>query len=525
MHKSLYVGQDLALDAHCDGHPISLVTFEARNKHIDALEPSPFGKGFGKGVFAAKGFNEFIIKKSRNHWYQTDEIVDVIEIIKEAAHGTKIVTYGTSMGGFAAINYSALLGASHFIALSPLYDIAPDSEVEDDRWGQEPHVLNFHHNWIRNGNCRTSCGYIFYGDNELDQHHAVCIARETNGILVPVDYGGHPCSYYLNDAYSLKKLVIDISRDQFDLERFRTDLAESTSKTFYPYLKESRRREAAGDMEGAIDAARQAISFANTRHDLKRRLGNLLLEKGDLDGAEHAFRESLQIDSDDPLTHIRFSYVHAARGDYGSAAKEVELAIRISGANPKYHLRLGEWLLKKKDYKSAEIAMSRAISLWPTSDYAKVRLSYVFAAMGQYRRAVEVVRDAINLAPDKPELHSRIAEWHIKNDDLANAKIALETVIQLNPDAKIAPTRLKMVLDLIHERMLSHSVPLEIGIGNLTNVAEEFAKSLVSLALNGNVQIEDDIDYEAIARERATAFATAIEGLIDAKIAAALDHP
>lgn len=457
MYKSLYVGRDVALDFHNGGHSVSIVTFEARNKYIDAVKPSSYGNGFGKGVFSVRGYNEFIVKRSRNHWYQTDEMFDVIGLINENAKATKIVTYGSSMGGFAAINFAHLLNDASFIAISPLYDIADGNEIGDNRWADEGRILDFKYNFIKDGACTKSRGYAFYCTDSIDKEHATRIGQKTESALVACEYGGHPCSFYINDTYGLKKLVDEISQDRFDIDEFQSVCAEKSKETYYPYLKDSFVNEGLGNIDGAIEGIRTAIGKKPLGNGFHRRLGNLLLKKGVLSEAEKAFGDQLAISPNDPLTHIRLSYVHAERGDFASAALEVREAIRLDGIQPDYHLRLGEWLLKKGDYAEAERAMERAILMAPNSIKPRVRISYVFAAMEDYPRAVDAMREAVNLAPAKQELQVRLGEWLLRDGDLQGAATAMEEALRLQPSAKQPPLRLKAIYQLMEKENLQRA--------------------------------------------------------------------
>ena len=171
-HVPLYEGTDLALDYYDGGHPVSIVTFEARDEERDSVTPRPFGEGFGLGRFAALGMNEFVVKRSRNHWYQTEEIFEVIELINRRAVGTRVFTYGGSMGAFAAINFASKLQAEKFIALSPLYDVSMGNEVGDVRWASDSAHIDFKYNLLKEGGCRNSDGYVFYCARGPDRAHA-----------------------------------------------------------------------------------------------------------------------------------------------------------------------------------------------------------------------------------------------------------------------------------------------------------------------------------------------------------------
>lgn len=375
-HETLFEGRDLALDVYDGGHSVSIITFESRNKYISATKPSPFGPGFGRGRFAPLGFNEYLVRRNRNHWYQTDEMIAVADIINSRTSGTRVITYGSSMGGFAAINFASMLNADQFIALSPLQDIAPGNEAGDRRWSESA-VLDFTHNRISTGDCLQAHGYVFYCHDSLDEAHARLLKRDTLATLVAVDYGGHPCSFFLNDTYGLKRLVAEIGTQKFDLDDFHRILEEKTEETFYPYERRSLQlaREG-GDLGAAIEQLRIAISRKESLPRLHTRLGDLLRKSGDLPNAEIAYRSSLALHPASAASHIGLSYAHASRGDYASAVEAVNAAITIA-PKPEFYARLGEWLILKGDLAAAEQAILRVIDLVPDAVVAPRRLEAI----------------------------------------------------------------------------------------------------------------------------------------------------
>lgn len=375
-HETLFEGRDLALDVYDGGHAVSIVTFESRNKYISATKPSRFGPGFGRGRFAPLGFNEYLVKRSRNHWYQTAEMRTVAEIINSRTSGTRVITYGSSMGGFAAINFASMLNADQFIALSPLHDVSPGNEAGDRRWSESA-LLDFPHNRISAGDCRHAQGYVFYHHAGLDDVHAQLLKRDTLATLVAVEYGGHPCSFFLNDAYGLKRLVAEIGTHAFDLDDFRRILEEKTEETFYPYERRSLQlaREG-GDLGAAIEQLRIAISRKGSLPRLHTRLGDLLRKSGDFPNAEVAYRSSLALHPASAASHIGLSYAHASRGDYASAVEAVEAAIAIT-PKPEFYARLGEWLILKGDLAAAEQSMLRVIDLVPDAVVVPQRLRVI----------------------------------------------------------------------------------------------------------------------------------------------------
>ncbi|MCE6967579.1 tetratricopeptide repeat protein [Cereibacter sphaeroides] len=275
-----------------------------------------------------------------------------------------------------------MLKADAFIALSPLYDIQQGNEAGDTRWDGEGRLLDFQYNFIRAGECRKSQGYAFFCADGSNAIHAELIQRETGATLVPVPFGGHPCSFYLNDTYKLKPLVSEIASGSFDLDRFYAVLDQRTLDTHYPYERASVLQERSGNIAEATRQARIAVSKNDGLKRLQVRLGNLLLKEGDLDGAEMAFKRATRMRPVDPIAHIRLSYVYAARPNFDDAVAEMERAIIMDPLRAEYHVRLGEWLVRKGDLVAAERAMMRAIELKPDAVVAPVRLKAIRLKMG-----------------------------------------------------------------------------------------------------------------------------------------------
>lgn len=382
-HATIFTGSDISVEYLNVGSELTLITFEPRSRHLGALVPGKFGPGFGKGRFAPLGFNEVIVKTSRNHWYQTDEMDTAIEIINKVNAGNKVFTYGGSMGGFAAINFAPLLNASAFIALSPLHSVNPRGEAKEVRWA-ESQLLTFSHDLIASGRCRTAKGYAFFDRHNDDERHAALISRDTEGGLFPLEFGSHPCSFYLNEAYGLKRLVKEIATGEFSRENFYRDLDQGTLSTYYPYARRGRELTRSGQSSEAIAELKKAISFKPTVPGLHSIIGDLYLSAGDLDLAEHHFKYSIGL-AKQSRPFVRLSYVHAKRGNFADAVAAMNEAILLSPNRPEYFVRLGEWLIRAGDLEAAAKAMQKAIEIKPNAVVAPKRLADIRAVMARKR--------------------------------------------------------------------------------------------------------------------------------------------
>src|SRR4051794_1872432 len=98
--------------------------------------------------FDQPGFGERFLRKNRidavhivprsNRWYQYTDMPDALAAARARTGGYPLrIAYGSSMGGYAAINFSARLDAQRVIALSPQFSIDPTKMPKDRRWRHE----------------------------------------------------------------------------------------------------------------------------------------------------------------------------------------------------------------------------------------------------------------------------------------------------------------------------------------------------------------------------------------------------
>lgn len=377
MHNILYKGNDLMLSVKNDGYDASIVTFEPRNKNLNPKKTNSFGPGFGIGKFLPLELNEFIIHTNKNNWYQTKEIIDVIEIINKLTKDTKVITYGGSMGGFAAINFSSALNASSFIAISPLFDISRNNSLQEDRWIDDLPYIDFQYNFIRAGICRQSHGFVFFDKNNFDKNHAEKIKNYTKAELFPLDFGSHPCSFYLNEAYKIKNIINEINKKTFNRFDFYETLNKKTNELHYPNLRKANKFIEIGDFKNAANELKIAVNKSPEKPHIRTKLGDCLLKLNNLTEAELFFKEEIQIIPNNPNTYIRLSYVYAARKNYKESILLVKKAISLQSGNPKFHMRLGEWFILDGDWLNAEKEMLKAIDIFPSAVVAPKRLKAI----------------------------------------------------------------------------------------------------------------------------------------------------
>ena len=76
--------------------------------------------GFGEQFLLSQGISAVHVLGSGNDWYQYDDIFDALGAVRAVtADARRTITYGSSMGGYAAVRLADASGADAVLALSP----------------------------------------------------------------------------------------------------------------------------------------------------------------------------------------------------------------------------------------------------------------------------------------------------------------------------------------------------------------------------------------------------------------------
>lgn len=288
--EEIYSGNDIKVVVYPNESDVFFITFASWDIKKHPVNPSEF-TGFGGDILHRMGYNQINVQTSKNNWYQTKEIIDAIDaILSMTRKAKKVITYGSSMGAYASINFSSMLNADIFIAISPQFSINPCLMHDSDtRWRYEYNNISMDYDYIYSARNLDSSGYIFYDDKGADRHHAESISEKTNGILVPLSYSGHPCGGVINRVYGLKRVLKEIVEDRFDSDRFLSEImAEIGNTTEYIYrnIGDNNNREVLVSRikEGKVGAREKAwlmdmLSSSKENKDL----GELLIKETSLD--------------------------------------------------------------------------------------------------------------------------------------------------------------------------------------------------------------------------------------------------
>jgi hypothetical protein len=241
---------------HCNDDPWAVVCFEYWKP-----QPTLEGEFSGEGFFVHRGMNAFGVMAAENDWFQDDEILEALAAIRAASSGWRLIGYGGSMGGFAAINFAHDLGLASLVAVIPQFSIAAAKAPYEPRWRAEAARLNFKHDQIDRIAPFTG-GWAIFDPWCVDGRHVADIQRFHRLGELRVPFGGHAQMLMLQQANVYTDMFTDMLAEQFDPVAFRRRwrTARRQSSAFWLGIAEALLQR--GNSDGAL----RAVSRARALH-------------------------------------------------------------------------------------------------------------------------------------------------------------------------------------------------------------------------------------------------------------------
>ncbi|WP_294391877.1 hypothetical protein [uncultured Sphingomonas sp.] len=236
-----------------------VVTFDPYHSQLGTDRP-----GFGESYFQEQGITAVHVLSHGNNWFQYAEIAEVLDLIRDRCAGTeRLLAYGSSMGGYAALRFGHAIGAHAVLALSPQYSVDPRKVPFETRWGQEQRRIRFLpaiEDVIRPV---PSMVVAFDPRLHFDRLQVDAIPAEAPIESVPLPHAGHPCGPFLSDIRLLHPLVMTVLDGTFDRARF-LHAAHRRRRSSPNFLTELALRQPAHRIGTAIALAGKAVEQAPT---------------------------------------------------------------------------------------------------------------------------------------------------------------------------------------------------------------------------------------------------------------------
>ncbi|MBV0913695.1 sialate O-acetylesterase [Anianabacter salinae] len=184
-----------------------------------ALVTFPFvsaGDGFNDPAYAqslavSRGLTSIHLRASRNDWFQTDSFAAMAQAIRAAIpNDTRLVTYGSSMGGFGALLFSGALRAERVIAIAPQVSIDRAVVPFENRWSRAAAEIGPFRHRLADHVARDGQKLILYDPLSDDAKHVALMPKDRGIAHLRLPFAAHHVGEYLAETNALEMLVQDV---------------------------------------------------------------------------------------------------------------------------------------------------------------------------------------------------------------------------------------------------------------------------------------------------------------------------
>jgi alpha-beta hydrolase superfamily lysophospholipase len=162
---------------------------------------------FGLDIMLQSKRNVIAIEAFKNDWYYTREFDAALAAIDAAAGDRFRIGYGSSMGAYAALNFSRRLNIGRVVLFSPQISLDPQKAPWETRWESERAGLVFRNDAIHE--VPPAKGYLVVDPHEPnDRKHAEAIMSHHPDLeLIPVPFAGHFALNWFAQNKTIREVV------------------------------------------------------------------------------------------------------------------------------------------------------------------------------------------------------------------------------------------------------------------------------------------------------------------------------
>jgi tetratricopeptide (TPR) repeat protein len=189
-----------------------------------------------------------------------------------------------------------------------------------------------------------------------------------------------------------------------------------------------------GNLSAAEDALRQGLTVDPKSAAAHMALGDLNLIKKDQKQAGEEFKNAAALAPIRSMERLKYAAFASAVGDTEETRKiSAEMTRQAPDYLPGWTL-LAEVAFKNKKYDEALSLLENVFSRDPEYIDGHRLESQVLLAKGDAKKAVEVLERLDHTYPDTPLIKYQLAQAYLQNNNLNQAKAALDQVISANPN-------------------------------------------------------------------------------------------
>lgn len=304
-----------------------VVTFDSFTDDPDLHRPA-----FGEDVFAQAGLPAIHVVNRRNSWYQEPEWREMVAAIAAATPPyRRVLAYGSSMGGYAALRFGKMIGATAALAISPQYSLHPGKADFDRRWAASLRDNRWQPELAGPLPADLPAIIVYDPAHALDRRHVDLIAREMPVSRIALPFSGHPSTGYLAECSLLRPLAFGVIAGETDFAAL-TQAARQHRRNSASYFAALAGAVGRRNPERGVAFARRALALNPTAHFTWVTLAEQLRFAGRTEEAFAALERAVALTQDHPAILRVWSNALRDAGRFEEAA--TILARALAKASP-----------------------------------------------------------------------------------------------------------------------------------------------------------------------------------------------
>lgn len=223
------------------------------------------------------------------------------------------------------------------------------------------------------------------------------------------------------------------------------------------HLSKVRDLEETGDIDGAIEEAKLAVSANERSSRPLRELGRLYLRKNDIAQASACFQQAIEFNQLDVTSFHYLGQIYYRQGEIDLAIDFFSRAMDISPRHADRSIKFATLLLKKNLIKQAERIFSLVLKNHSTNQQFREEIADRCLEGGLYDMAIRVFSETLRLNPTRTQLNKKLGTAFRLKEQPREAVLYLEKAAENDPEdvallIEIAQTYLDMGKPIPAER-------------------------------------------------------------------------
>lgn len=272
--------------------------------------------GFGEEFLRSSGISAVHVLGVGDDWYQYPEMIAAMAAVRQAVSGAeRVMTYGSSMGGYAALRFADAAGAHAVLAISPQYSVDPLKAPFEKRWLQDGRRIQ----WLPeiDGKLHCSVRPVVVFDPQVDDGRQVALIRNDIDISpIRLPYVSHPATTFLSEIGLLKPLVLQTLSGEIDAAAFTLQARHSRRKSSV-YISNLAQAQPAHRPSLALSLGRMSVGMVPSNPLAGVALARILSSVGQHDQAVSEMERVVELAKSEPIYLIH--YVNVLRAAQRSA--------------------------------------------------------------------------------------------------------------------------------------------------------------------------------------------------------------